>query len=222
VGALFLSFLKLGAVSFGGPAMVAYIRRLAVRQRSWVGEDEFERGVALCQAVPGATAMQRAAWVGLRARGLSGAVAAYVGFGLPAFVLMLALSYAYSRAHDLRIVTSALAGLRALVVALAANACWVFARRSVTGGREGALAVIAAGLFLLGGNPFVIVVAAGLAGALVLRGDDSGRVATAASAIASPRGAFRGPALVIAVAGAVVAAAFALGGRRLGALRSGW
>jgi chromate transporter len=78
---IFISFFKLGAVSFGGSAMVAYIKRLAVTQKKWVTEDDFLKGVALCQALPGATAMQCAAWTGLRTKGLKGAVAAYIGFG---------------------------------------------------------------------------------------------------------------------------------------------
>jgi chromate transporter len=166
---LFLSFLRLGSVSFGGPAMVAYIRRLAVTRKSWLSEDEFQQGVALCQAVPGATAMQCAAYVGLRVRGLRGAVLAYAGFGLPAFLLMLALSIAYQHAMQLQPVTSMLVGLRALVVALVANATWAFGRSSVKGLREATISLAAAALFLLGISPFLIVVAAGLAGAMLIR-----------------------------------------------------
>jgi chromate transporter len=66
---LFLSFLKLGATAFGGPAMVPYIGRMAVEQRKWLDEETFRDGVALCQTIPGATAMQSAAYVGFRARG---------------------------------------------------------------------------------------------------------------------------------------------------------
>ena len=70
---LFLSFLKLGATSFGGPAMIAYIRKMAVEQKKWLNDDAFRAGVALCQIIPGASAMQMAAYVGLRAGGVSGA-----------------------------------------------------------------------------------------------------------------------------------------------------
>jgi chromate transport protein ChrA len=48
--ALFLSFLKLGFTSFGGPAMIAYIRRLAVEQKGWPDDSTFKDGVALCQS----------------------------------------------------------------------------------------------------------------------------------------------------------------------------
>ncbi len=61
VAGLFLAFLKLGATSFGGPSMVAYIRRLAVDKKQWLGDGSFLEGVALCQTIPGATAMQTAA-----------------------------------------------------------------------------------------------------------------------------------------------------------------
>ena len=70
---LFLSFLKLGATAFGGPAMIPYIGKMAVERKRWLKESTFLDGVALCQTIPGATAMQVSAYVGLRARGLSGA-----------------------------------------------------------------------------------------------------------------------------------------------------
>ena len=84
---LFTSFLGLGVTAFGGPAMVAYIRHMAAEKRGWLDPDSFDGGIALCQAIPGATAVQTAAYVGLHVRGVAGAVASFVGFGLPAFAL---------------------------------------------------------------------------------------------------------------------------------------
>jgi len=92
LGNLFLSFLKLGATAFGGPAMVPYIGNLAVERKRWISDQTFRDGVALCQMIPGATAMQTAAYVGFRARGVSGAAASFIAFGLPAFLLMVGLS----------------------------------------------------------------------------------------------------------------------------------
>jgi chromate transporter len=65
LASLFLSFLNLGATAFGGPAMVPYIGKMTVEQRRWLDEDTFRNGVALCQTIPGATAMQTAAYVGM-------------------------------------------------------------------------------------------------------------------------------------------------------------
>jgi len=75
--------------------MVAYIRKMAVEQNHWLEEESFRSGVALCQTIPGATAMQTSAYVGLRVRGTLGAMASFVGFGLPAFLLMMTLSALY-------------------------------------------------------------------------------------------------------------------------------
>lgn|GEM_PF-3341362 len=63
-GRLFLSFLKLGLTAFGGPAMVAYIKEMAVASHKWLDDETFKNGVVLSQTVPGATAMQTAAYFG--------------------------------------------------------------------------------------------------------------------------------------------------------------
>ena len=98
--------------------MVGYIRDLAVGKRGWVTEETFREGVALCQSLPGATAMQTAAYAGLRAGGGWGAVAAYAGFGLPAFVLMVGLSAMYHEARALGPALAVFRGLQAIVVAI--------------------------------------------------------------------------------------------------------
>ena len=110
--AIFVAFFRLGCTAFGGPAMIPYIRRMAVDRARWLSEDAFRVGMSLSQALPGATAMQVAAYVGLRARGMWGGLAAYTGFGLPAFGMILALSYMYVRYLHLGPVMSALAGLK--------------------------------------------------------------------------------------------------------------
>jgi chromate transporter len=163
---LFLVFLRLGAVAFGGPAMVAHIRGVAVERRRWLRPQDFHEGVSLCQAIPGATAMQCAAFVGLRCRGLAGAAAAFAGFGLPAFLLMLLLSLAYSRAMQLPAVLAALTGLRLIVVALVAHAAWGFGRTALRGWRDAAIAAAAASLFLLRVHPVLILLGAAATGLL--------------------------------------------------------
>jgi chromate transporter len=61
LSSLLLSFLRLGMTAFGGPAMVAYIRDLAVGKKRWLSEQAFADGAALCQSIPGSTALQMAA-----------------------------------------------------------------------------------------------------------------------------------------------------------------
>ena len=160
--ALFRSFLVLGLTAFGGPAMVAYIREMAVGKKRWLDPEAFDSGVALCQAIPGATAMQTAAYVGLRVRGVAGAATSFLGFGLPAFALMLVLSTLYARTHEIPVMVSAFSGLRAIVVALVANATVSFGRSSLARWPHVLIAASAAALFVLDVSPFLVIVLAAL------------------------------------------------------------
>ena len=172
---VFLSFLRLGLTAFGGPAMIPYIRRLAVEQKRWIDQGSFRDGLAFCQTIPGATAMQMSAYVGLRARGMAGAAVSFVGFGLPAFVLMMALSALYVRTHDLPTVVSAFEGLQAVIVAIVANATIMFGRSSLKGWKDAAIGLAAAVAFLLGVNPILTILLAAPVGVLFYRGEPLAR-----------------------------------------------
>jgi chromate transporter len=170
--ALFVSFLRLGLTAFGGPAMIAYIRELSVKKKGWITEESLSHGVAVCQSIPGATAMQVAAYVGLRAGGPLGAVATYVGFGLPAFLLMVALAAFYGSAHDIAAVASAFEGLQVIVVALLANATLSFGRTSMRKWRDGLLALGAAAFLVAGGSPATAIVASAFLGLILYRNSE--------------------------------------------------
>jgi len=159
---LFFSFLRLGTTAFGGPAMIAHIRELAVGRERWLDKETFRDGVALCQTIPGATAMQMAAYVGLRLRGVRGAIAGYLGFGLPAFFFMLTLSVFYSSTHSLPTVVAAFSGLQAIIVAIVANAAISFGKNFLIRWQHGAVALVAAGLFGLAVHPILILSLAAL------------------------------------------------------------
>jgi chromate transporter len=166
-GQLFLSFLKLGLTAFGGPAMIAYMRRMAVEKKKWLDEESFKKGVALCQTVPGATAMQMSAYIGLTSRGIVGAALSFIGFGLPAFLLMLALSIFYSHAYSLSIVTSAFSGLRAIIIAIVANSTLLFGRTNLKDWRDVAIAGLAFVLFGLAINPVITILVSAILGLLL-------------------------------------------------------
>jgi chromate transporter len=164
LSSLFLSFLKLGATAFGGPAMIPYMDKMAVEQRQWLEQKTFRDGVALCQTIPGATAMQTAAYVGFRARGVAGAAVSFIGFGLPAFFLMVGLTAIYVRSASLPPVAAVFHGLQAIVVAIVANATVSFGKTSLKGLRDVVIAAIAAGLLATGISPIVVIVLAALLG----------------------------------------------------------
>lgn len=169
LGSLFVAFLRLGATAFGGPAMVAYMRDLAVARKGWLPEPSFQDGVAICQSIPGATAMQTAAYVGLRVRGVRGALVSYIGFGLPAFVLMLLLSGLYQHGRNLQPVMAAFRGLQVIVVALLANAALNFGRSSIKNWRDVILAAAATVLLAIRANPLLVILGGAAAGMLLYR-----------------------------------------------------
>ena len=164
---LFTSFLRLGATAFGGPAMVAYIRKMAVEKKQWLDETSAHDGVALCQTIPGATAIQMSAYVGLRTRGIAGAAASFVGFGLPAFLFMMILSALYARTHTLPAVVSIFNGLQAVIIAIMANATLSFGKTSIKNRRNIINAIVAAVLFGLKVNPILVIAVAAMLGVIL-------------------------------------------------------
>jgi len=155
---IFFQFLRLGMTAFGGPAMIPYIRAMAVEREKWVSEETFRLGMAVTQVIPGATAMQVAAYVGLRSRGGPGAVAAYVAFCLPAFLLMLGLTCLYVSTRDVPMLVAAFKGLQVIVVSLVLHAAINFAQRYLDSLKASLLAVMAGVWLGLKGNPILALV----------------------------------------------------------------
>lgn len=165
---LFVSFLRLGITAFGGPAMVAYIRRLAVERRRWLDDATFRAGTSLCQTIPGATAMQMSAFVGLKTRGVSGAAVSFIAFGLPAFAFMTALGILYTHLSTAPAVVAAFTGLHALIVAIVANATLSFGKTALKKWPGFLIAALAAFAFLLSLHPIVVIGSSAVVGLILL------------------------------------------------------
>jgi chromate transporter len=121
---LFLRFLRFGALAWGGPvAQIGMLRQELVERERWISPARFNRVLAVYQALPGPEAHELCVYFGSRARGRVGALLAGLGFMLPGFALMFALSVAYVR-FDLRAsaLAAAFAGAQPAVVALVARA----------------------------------------------------------------------------------------------------
>lgn len=169
IARLFFSFLRLGLTAFGGPAMIAHIKEFSVKQNKWLNEKRFKDGVVLCQFIPGATAIQMAAYVGLKTKGVRGAIASYIGFGLPAFALMLLLTILYNGYHRLAYVQSLFAGLQVIVVAIVVQATYSFVKNTVNNYQNMIIAVLSAGSLGLGISPFWVIPGTGLVGILIFK-----------------------------------------------------
>ena len=169
VKGLFVSFFRLGLTAFGGPAMVAQIKELSTQRNQWLDENDFKNGIALCQSIPGSIAIQAAAYVGLKVRGIPGALAAYSGFGLPAFIFMLILSVLYAQFNSLPKFISLFNGLQVIVVAIIFHATYSFARDITNNYKNLLIALLAAISFWFGISPFMVIIGAGILGVVLLK-----------------------------------------------------
>jgi chromate transporter len=118
-------------------------------------------GLALCQIVPGATVVQLAAYVGYRLHKTLGAVLAAVAFIVPAFFLMLGLSFLYFKYGQLSWVKSVSRGLNAVVIALMLQALWRLEENVRQHWLDFGLALVALGSLWLGMNYLLVFLGAG-------------------------------------------------------------
>ena len=162
--ALFLSFFWMGLTAFGGIAMSAHVRKHIVDKKKWLDASTFDSGLALCQVIPGAIIMQLAAYIGLKLKGIRGAIVCFIGFGLPAFLIMFILSVIYKHSKNITGVELVLNGLRVIIVAIVANAAYMFGKKNFSNVNDWIIAVIAAGLFLTKLHPALVLFAAALLG----------------------------------------------------------
>jgi chromate transporter len=119
---LFKRFLKLGAIAYGGPAMMGQIKQMVVGEYKWVKESDFLQGMALCQLIPGATMVQMVTYIGYRLRGFWGAFLSSIAFVLPAFVALVILSALYFKMQTLPFIQVLFKVLGTIVIALVLNA----------------------------------------------------------------------------------------------------
>lgn len=165
---IFWSFFRIGLTAFGGPAMIPHIRRLVIDAKGWVDDADFKTGLAVCQAVPGATVVQLATYVGLRLRGLSGALTAFTAFISPAFLLITAMAAVYFRYQDLPRTLSLFEGLKILVVAIIFSAALDFIAKYTRDFRDKLLALGAALAFVLKFHPALILLCIAALGLRIL------------------------------------------------------
>lgn len=146
-GSIFLRFLKFGALAWGGPAaQIAMIKHECVDEEGWVSEETFKKTLAVYQVLPGPEAHELCVYFGRVRGGKLGGFLAGLGFMLPGFVLMLALSILYVEADLAGQLDSLFYGLSAAVGAIVLRAV---VRLSGTFITDAWLAAIALAAFVL-------------------------------------------------------------------------
>jgi chromate transport protein ChrA len=139
---LFASFMRLGMTAFGGPAMVGRVGEMAAKRKRRPDRESLRHAAALRRMIPGATAVQMTAYIGLKVRGLRGATASCVDSGLPVFLFMLALSIGYVHGRSLPVVVSMFSGLHSVIVAVVADGAVSFAGSSIENRKAALIALI--------------------------------------------------------------------------------
>jgi chromate transporter len=163
---LFLTFFWMGLTAFGGLAMFAHVRKHVVDKKKWMDANTFDSGLALCQVIPGAIIMQLVAYIGLKLKGIRGALVCFIGFGLPAFLIMFILSVLYKHSRNLSGVELVLSSLRVIMIAIVANAAYIFGKKNFRTVNDWIISAVAAGLFLTRLHPALVLLFAGLLGFL--------------------------------------------------------
>nr|WP_240533701.1 chromate efflux transporter [Aeromonas veronii] len=149
VGQVFIQFLWLGCISFGGPAAhIGYFQRTFVQRLGWLTQAEFARLLALCQLLPGPASSQLGFAIGRHRAGLGGALSAFLGFTLPSFLLLLAAAIGIGQLGSNLWLDAALHGLKLLALIVVADAVLTMSRQfCATGMTQGIMVVTAAALW---------------------------------------------------------------------------
>src|SRR2546421_528242 len=160
----FAFWVKLGFISFGGPAgQIAIMHRVMVEEKKWIDEQRFLHALNFCMLLPGPEAQKLATYVGWLLHGTRGGLAAGILFVLPGALVMLALSALYALGRGIPAVEGALFGIKAAVLVIVVEALLRIGRRAL---KTRLLISVAAaafiGIFFLG-LPFPLIVVAAAA-----------------------------------------------------------
>ena len=116
---LFLTFLKIGAFTFGGGyAMIALLENEFVERKKWIEKDDFLNMVAIAESTPGPVAINSATYIGYKIAGLFGAVAATVAVCIPSFTVIFCISLFFDQFLSLTWVSRAFRGIQVCVIYL--------------------------------------------------------------------------------------------------------
>jgi chromate transporter len=146
IGEAFKYWLKLGFISFGGPAgQIAMMHQELVERRRWISEHRYLHALNYCMLLPGPEAIQLAIYISWLMHGVKGAITAGVLFFLPAFVLLSVLAGIYLNYGDVPQVAGVFYAIKPAVVAVVLFAAWRIGSKSI---KNGVLLGIAALAFI--------------------------------------------------------------------------
>ena len=168
---LFVSFAKVGVLTFGGGyAMIPILEREIVDKQGWASSEELMDYYAVGQCTPGVIAVNTATFIGRKVAGVPGGIVATAGGVFPSMVIITVIAGILSNFADIPAVQSAFAGIRVCVCVLIFNAVLKLWKAAVPDKATLVLAVLVFVLsFFLKLSPVVFVVFCAAAGILLTR-----------------------------------------------------
>jgi len=155
-------FLKLGVISFGGPAAhVALMREEVVRRRHWVSDEQFLDLLGASNLIPGPTATELAIYLGYVRSGWRGLILGGALFVLPAMLMTLGVAWAYVRYGALPQALWILGGVKPVIIAIIVTALWGLAKSAVKDVLLGAIGLAVLALYLSGFSPILLLFGGG-------------------------------------------------------------
>jgi len=170
-GEAFRFWLKLGFISFGGPAgQIAIMQKELVENRKWIEQDDFLHALNFCMLLPGPEAQQLATYIGWRLHGIKGGIVAGAFFVIPSIFFLLGLSYVYAAYGNVPQVSAVLDGFKAVVVAIVVEAVLKIAKKAFKSYWHVVIAALAFVAIYFFHVPFpLIVLAAAILGIILLK-----------------------------------------------------
>ena len=157
-------FLKLGTISFGGPAVhIAMMEEEVVRRRGWLTREQFLDYLGAVNLIPGPNSTELAIHVGRERAGWPGLITAGACFILPAVLIVSGIAWAYVTFGKLPQVAHVLYAVKPVVIAVVLQALWLLGRSAIKSKPLGVLTVAAAAAAALGANELIVLAASGAA-----------------------------------------------------------
>ncbi len=154
-------WLKLGFISFGGPAgQIAIMHQELVERRRWISEGRFLHALNYCMLLPGPEAQQLATYIGWLMHRTRGGLVAGGLFVLPSLLLLIALSWIYAAFGDTPLVAGIFYGIKPAVTAIVLHAAWRIGSRALRNALLWSIAAAAFVAIFALGMPFPLIIAA--------------------------------------------------------------
>ena len=168
-GELFITFAKVGVMTFGGGyAMLPILEREVVQNKHWVTSEEVMDYFAVGQCTPGVIAVNTATFVGYKLKGNLGGIFATLGVVFPSLLIIMTIAGILENFADLPVVQNAFAGIRVCVCVLILNAVVKLWKKSVVDWKTFLVFLLVfAGSVFLNISPVLYVLAAAVAGVVI-------------------------------------------------------